>query len=108
VVSEANPSNSRGITSELYSNPARVLKIQLSVGSILDFRFWILEKSVNYVNRSLDKGFTKFSILNSKFYISLVKTFLSQSLAVLSCIPFAYLDQMLIFCNKRHNIFNYQ
>jgi hypothetical protein len=30
-----------------------------------------------------DLSFTKFSILNSKFYISLVKTFLSQSLAVL-------------------------
>jgi hypothetical protein len=40
-------------------NTARVKKIQLSVGSILDFRFWILEKSVNYVNRSLDKGFTE-------------------------------------------------
>jgi hypothetical protein len=72
------------------------------VGIILDFRlprclprlrlaasarnasqFGILEKSVNYVNRSLDKGFTKFSILNSQFYISLVKTFLSQSLALL-------------------------
>ena len=53
------------------------------MGSILDFRLQDGGLSVNYVNLSLNQDFTKFLILNSELYISLVKTFLSKSLAVL-------------------------